>query len=77
MTAGNLRVLIDRNGRVTIYSDGRIWRAGWVDEYAVVGNKGDRTKGFGNAVASNVAHWLGRFCVVALSGHVGRSERAA
>jgi DNA (cytosine-5)-methyltransferase 1 len=47
------------------------------DSYAVAGNKGDRTKGFGNAVASNVAQWLGRFCVVALSGHVERSERAA
>lgn len=47
------------------------------DSYAVKGNKGDRTKGFGNAVASNVAHWLGRYCVIALGGHVSRSERAA
>ncbi len=47
------------------------------DSYAVKGTKGARTKGFGNAVASNVAHWLGRYCVVALSGTVARSERAA
>ena len=47
------------------------------DGYAVVGNKGERTKGFGNAVAANVAHWLGRFVVEALSMHVARSERAA
>jgi len=47
------------------------------DAYAVKGTKGNQTKGFGNAVASNVAHWLGRFCVIALSGQVSRSERAA
>lgn len=47
------------------------------DSYSVVGNKGAQTKGFGNAVASNVAHWLGRFCVVALAGQVSKSERAA
>lgn len=47
------------------------------DAYHVEGTKGNQTKGFGNAVASNVAHWLGRFCVVALAGHVARSERAA
>jgi len=46
------------------------------DSYAVAGNKGERTKGFGNAVASNVAHWLGRHVVAALSGHVARGERA-
>lgn len=47
------------------------------DEYAVAGNKSERTKGFGNAVASNVAHWLGRCVVMALSGRVERMERAA
>jgi DNA (cytosine-5)-methyltransferase 1 len=47
------------------------------DGYAVKGNKGARTRGFGNAVASNVAHWIGRQVVVALSGQVARSERAA
>lgn len=47
------------------------------DTYQVHGNRGERTKGFGNAVASNVAHWLGRFCVLALAGHVSREERAA
>jgi DNA (cytosine-5)-methyltransferase 1 len=46
------------------------------DGYAVKGTKGARTKGFGNAVASNVAHWLGRQVVVALAGHVAKSERA-
>lgn len=47
------------------------------DAYAVAGNKSERTKGFGNAVASNVAHWLGRCVVMALGGRVERLERAA
>lgn len=47
------------------------------DDYAVTGAKGAKTKGFGNAVASNVAHWLGRWCVIALDAGAPRSERAA
>lgn len=46
------------------------------DSYQVEGSKGAQTKGFGNAVASNVAHWLGRVIVAALSEPVSKTERA-
>ncbi|MCA2304814.1 DNA cytosine methyltransferase [Mycobacterium intracellulare] len=40
------------------------------DDYSVVGNKSEQTMGFGNAVSSNVAQWLGGFVVRLLaSGH--------
>jgi DNA (cytosine-5)-methyltransferase 1 len=38
------------------------------DEYEVKGNKSEQTKGAGNAVASNVAHYLGALVVEALAG---------
>ena len=38
------------------------------DDYTVLGNKSEQTKGAGNAVASNVAHYLGVHTVAALSG---------
>lgn len=44
------------------------------DSYIVKGNKGEQTKGAGNAVASNVAHWLGTYVLAALGT---QSERAA
>lgn len=44
------------------------------DWYVVKGNKGEQTKGAGNAVAANVAHWLGTFVVRALGTP---QERAA
>jgi DNA (cytosine-5)-methyltransferase 1 len=44
------------------------------DSYVVLGNKGEQTKGAGNAVASNVAHWLGTFVLRALGTP---AERAA
>jgi len=44
------------------------------DSYIVKGNKGEQTKGAGNAVASNVAHWLGTIVLQALGT---RGERAA
>ncbi len=47
------------------------------DSYIVKGNKGEQTKGAGNAVASNVAHWLGTIVILALSGRIERAERAA
>lgn len=43
-------------------------------DYIVKGNKGEQTKGAGNSVASNVAHWLGTFVLLALGTP---SERAA
>lgn len=43
-------------------------------DYRVLGNKGEQTKGAGNAVAANVAHWLGTFVIAALAT---RGERAA
>jgi DNA (cytosine-5)-methyltransferase 1 len=36
------------------------------DTYVVKGNKGEQTKGAGNAVASNVAHYLGDLVMQAL-----------
>jgi site-specific DNA-cytosine methylase len=44
------------------------------DGYIVRGNKGEQTKGAGNAVASNVAHWLGTVVLAALGTG---SERVA
>jgi DNA (cytosine-5)-methyltransferase 1 len=38
------------------------------DEYEVKGNKSEQTKGAGNAVASNVAHYLGEIASAALAG---------
>jgi len=38
------------------------------DDYEVKGNKSEQTKGAGNAVASNVAHYLGLLVVEALAG---------
>jgi DNA (cytosine-5)-methyltransferase 1 len=43
------------------------------DTYLVKGNKSEQTKGAGNAVASNVAHWLGTYVLAALGT---RSERS-
>jgi len=40
------------------------------DHYIVKGNKGEQTKGAGNAVASNVAHWIGLHVLAALGGVV-------
>jgi site-specific DNA-cytosine methylase len=37
------------------------------DSYVVTGNKGEQTKQAGNAVSSNVAHWLGTKALEALS----------
>jgi|GEM_PF-554861 len=44
------------------------------DSYIVKGNKSEQTKGAGNAVASNVAHWLGTIVLAALGTP---AERAA
>lgn len=38
------------------------------NDYVVTGNKGEQTMQAGNAVSSNVAHWLGRLAVAALEG---------
>ena len=43
-------------------------------DYIVKGNKSEQTKGAGNAVASNVAHWLGTIVLAALGTP---AERAA
>jgi len=37
------------------------------DSYVVTGNKGEQTTQAGNAVSSNVAHWLGTKALEALS----------
>lgn len=38
------------------------------DDYRVTGNRSEQTMGFGNAVSSNVAQWLGGFVVRLLAG---------
>lgn len=43
------------------------------DTYLVKGNKSEQTKGAGNAVASNVAHWLGTYVLLALGTQQERS----
>ncbi len=43
------------------------------DSYVVKGNKSEQTKGAGNAVASNVAHWLGTYVLAALGTPAERS----
>lgn len=37
------------------------------DSYRVLGNKGEQTMQAGNAVSSNVSHWIGRAAVAVLS----------
>jgi DNA (cytosine-5)-methyltransferase 1 len=46
------------------------------DSYLVKGNKGEQTKGAGNAVAANVAHWIGTFVLIALASTEKRRAAA-
>ncbi|MBN7374088.1 DNA cytosine methyltransferase [Mycobacteroides abscessus] len=40
------------------------------DDYGVVGNSSEQTMGFGNAVSSNVAQWLGGIIIQLLTGAI-------